>query len=149
MSDETLALLQAANQSNQMAKKARNNDEPLTLFAFTQQLSFLLTIGYLTNEQAAALHDWFDKQGAVKLPDLPGPDGITGPRMYELMATRIHFAPQGGAVGPENIFEDIGHALTSLASTVIDETVRLLEAGTGLLQAGTELLHELHTILAE
>ena len=145
----TLGMLDLVNNASQVAKRGRDLETPLTIFEFTERLTFLLMVGYLTHEQAAALHDWFDKQGAMKLPDLPGPEGVAGPRMYEILATKIHFGPQGATSGPENIFSDFVHAVAGAIDTVITDTIAVLEAGTALLHAGTELLHEVHEILLE
>jgi hypothetical protein len=133
----------AANQ----ASRAQPSGSPVTIFEWTERLSFLLTVGYLTREQAGALHDWFEQQGAMPLPDLPGPEGVSGPRMYEMLTTRIHFGPRGATKGPENIFEDFASAVAGVIDSVVSSTIDVLSAGTALLQAGTDLLHEVHEIL--
>lgn len=49
---------QAAARMSQVVRKGREVDDPLSELQFAAQLNFLLTIGYLTEEQAAALFNW-------------------------------------------------------------------------------------------
>ena len=75
----------------------------LSELQFAAQMNFLLTIGYLTEEQAAALFNWFHNGGRVKLPSLTGPEGISSTTMYEVLSTAIHFRRPPGVLGvPED-----------------------------------------------
>lgn len=145
------ALLDIAHAANESIKSGRQNGTPPSEFDFTAQLSFLLTIGYLTREQAGVLLQWFQSAGALKLPDLPGPESAPQPRMYELITTRIHFPPRVSATGPENFFDDLAHAVTSLVTDVLDGVTEVLDAATSTLQAAGALVHEVHdlVVLAE
>jgi hypothetical protein len=122
------------------------------ILTFASQLSFLLTIGYLTKPQADALLSWFKSNGTMKLPLLTGPEGISGPTMYEILSTSIHFGtPQSAAPGDADIldfFSGLANAVGDLITTVTDGVTSVLTAGTGLIEAGTQLVHEIHTVLA-
>jgi hypothetical protein len=130
------------------ATKRRTTDGAPNLITFASQLQFLLTIGYLTKEQATALVSWFQSSGTMALPALPGPDGIAGPTMYEILSTRIHFGtpPRPGADGALEF--DIGDFFSGLVSGLSDLASTVLDGVTDVLQAGTELIHEIHEVLA-
>lgn len=133
--------------------------DKLALIAFTSQLQFFLTIGYLTNDQATALVTWFKSNGISRLPKLEGPPGIGGPSMYEILSTRITVGTptQVFDLTPEefaaadigDFFSGLVDAVSDLVSTVADGVTQILSAGTSLIQAGTQLVHEVHeTLLA-
>ncbi len=143
----TTGLLDMAGAASTVSRGGKQKGVPPTQFEFTLQLSFLLTIGYLTKDQAGVLSQWFDSSGALKLPDLPGPDTGPQPRMYELITTRIHFAPRPSATGPENIFEDIASAVSDFVGDVLDSVTGVLDAATTTLQAAASLVHEVHDLV--
>jgi hypothetical protein len=138
--------------------RLRSADGAPDLVTFASQLQFFLTIGYLTKEQAEALVRWFQSVGMMKLPPLPGPDGISGPTMSEILSTAIHFGtPQEVfdvegigpvAAGIGDFFSGLVQGIGDLVDTALDGVTSVLEAGTGLIQAGTELVHELHALTA-
>jgi hypothetical protein len=148
--------LDAAARAFQAIKKRPANGTP-DLITFASQLQFLLTIGYLTREQAETLLRWFQSAGMIKLPMLPGPEGISGPTMYEVLSTAIHFGTppevfkvEGtGPVAADifDFFSGLVSGVGDLIVTVTDGVGTVLEAGTGLIQAGTQLVHELHATI--
>jgi hypothetical protein len=149
--------LEVASRTFHMVRTKRTAGSPPSLIEFASSLNFLLTIGYLTKEQADALVAWFTSSGLMKLPDLPGPTTTAaGTTMYEILGTAIHFGtPQDVreliASGGDLQTADIGDFFSALAAgvgdlftTVTDGVVSVLDAGTALLQAGTEFIHALH-----
>jgi hypothetical protein len=137
--------------------------------SFSAQLQFLLTIGYLTKEQATVLFDWFHSQGMTKLPALPGPEGGPSPNMYEILSTKIHFGTPAevrkriesagsgdslaaGAIlagGIGDFFSSLLSGVADAIGTVLDGVTATLQAGAELLQAGAELVHQIHDIIVQ
>ncbi len=119
---------------------------------FSSQVDFFVTVGYLTQEQAKALLNWYLNRGLIVLPALDGPAGGPSPRMYELLTTAIHFGtPEavrnpspGGDIG--DFFSALASAVGGLIETVGDTITEVLNAGTGLVQAATQFVHELHDL---
>jgi hypothetical protein len=145
--------LEAADRAFHAVTTRRPAGSPPDLLTFASQLQFLLTIGYLTKPQADALVAWFQSNGMMKLPALTGPDGISGPSMYEILSTSIHFGTPAvtaaqGTHGFLDFFSGLVDDLGDLMGTVFDGVTSVLEAGTGLIQAGTQLVHEIHETLA-
>ena len=143
--------LEAADRAHQATTRRPPTAGPPDPITFAGQLSFLLTIGYLTKPQAAALFSWFQSNGTMKLPELAGPEGISGPTMYEILSTSIHFGtPQPGATHGSigDFFSGLANAVGDLISTVTDGVTEVLAGGTALIQAGTQLVQEIHTVLA-
>lgn len=125
------------------------------VLTFSSQLQFLLTIGYLTKDQADALLRWFLSSGTMKLPALPAPAGVAGPAMYEILSTAVHFATPAGVVdigdgaGADigDFFAGLVQGIGDLIGTVTDGVTSILQAGTGLIEAGTQLVHEIHDLV--
>jgi hypothetical protein len=130
---------------------------PKGFLEFSAQISFFTTIGYVTQDQAGKLLQWYLASGLAKLPALPGPDTGPSPTMYEIITTAIHFGTPEAIrdMTPEELAgADIGDFFSGLASavgdlftTVADGVTEVLEAGTGLIHAATELVHELHEVI--
>jgi hypothetical protein len=130
---------------------------PRGFLEFSAQLSFFTTIGYLTQDQANQLLQWYLNSGMVKLPVLAGPDTGPTPKMYEIITTAIHFGTPAEIrdLSPEELagadigdfFSGLASAIGDLVSTVSDGVTQVLDAGTGLIQAATELVHELHEVI--
>ena len=157
--------LEAAARAFEASRNRGTADASLDPFAaFLGQISFLLTIGYLTKEQGQALIDWFNSSGMMKLPPHPDPPGAPQPSMYEMLSTQVHFGtPQAvldlqdaGATDGMELAADIGDffsgllgAVGDLVGTVLDGVEETLQAGTALLHAATELVHAIHDTIQE
>jgi hypothetical protein len=130
---------------------------PRGFLEFSAQVSFFTTIGYLTQDQANQLLQWYLNSGLFKLPVLPGPDNGPTPNMYEIMTTAIHFGTPAEIrdLSPEELatadigdfFSGLASAVGDLVSTIADGVTQVLEAGTGLIEAATALVHELHEVI--
>jgi len=83
--------LDAAHRAHVAATTPRTDGSTVDEVAFFGKLSFLVTIGYLSKDQAAALIAWVNSGGLTPPPPLPDPDGIIGPSVYEMLITAIHF----------------------------------------------------------
>jgi hypothetical protein len=151
---DPVADLDAAHRAHAAATTARA-DGPIDQFTFSGQLNFLVTIGYLTKDQASALFEWFTKSGMMKLPALPDPAGASSPSMYETLSTSIHFGTPPGATDPatHGVLSDIGDffsglldSVGDLIGTTLDAVTTTLQAGTALVQAGSVLVGQLHTL---
>jgi len=151
--------LEAAARAFESTRKHGTAAAPPTLLEFASQLQFLLTIGYLTKDQAQALLAWFKSSGTVRPPKLAGPDGVAAPTMYEILTTAIHFGTPREVLDLEGIdlagadildfFAGVAQAVGDLVTTVADAVTEVLEAGTGLVQAATGLVHEIHELVVE
>jgi hypothetical protein len=134
------------------ARKAGTTDAPPSEFDFLNKLSFFVTIGYLTKDQATALFEWFHSSGMKKLPPLEGPAGVQPPTMYEILSTAIHFGTprevlegqdlSGADIG--DFFSGLAHAVGDLVGGVLDDVSGVLDSATALLQAASQLVHEVH-----
>ena len=141
----------------QKAVRGRVKDSTVNEFDFTSQLSFLVTVGYLTKEQARVLLSWFLSQGMMRLPDLPSPDGVPSPTMYETLSTAIHFGtPPGaldaagdGAPGVLEFFSGLVGIVTDAIGETLDGITDVLNAGTALLQAASGLVQDLHDLVVQ
>lgn len=120
--------LDAAHRAYMAATTARTTTGPVDEITFLGQLSFLVTVGYLTKEQADALIAWFNGGGMTPPPPLPGPDGIPSPSMYEILTTAIHFGLPAEATdsGTHGLIGSIGdmldtaiHAATSALASAL------------------------------
>jgi hypothetical protein len=130
---------------------------PRGFLEFSAQVSFFTTIGYLTQDQANQLLQWYLNSGLFKLPVLAGPDTGPSPKMYEIITTAIHFGTPEAIrnMTPEELatadildfFSGLASTIGDLVSTVSDAVTQVLDAGTGLIQAATELVHELHDVI--
>lgn len=167
--DDVARDLDAAARVNRAIRQGREAGDPPSFLLFSSQLQFLLTVGYLTTDQARALLDWFQSAGKTKLPPLAGPDGISGPTMYETLSTLIHFRtpagvtdvvenalglPTEGSDDSGEVFADIGdffsgllQGIGDLLGTVTDGITEVLMAGTGLIEAATVLVRDLHDLV--
>ena len=143
--------LAAASRAAQAVRGGRPTG-PVDRTTFFGQVSFLTTIGYLTNDQAQALITWFLNRGATPLPNLPGPDNIPSPKMYDILATSIRFnTPKDPAPADADIFDWFSGALDAigdLITTTTDGIAHVLDSGTALVQAGTQLVMAIGTVLA-
>jgi hypothetical protein len=149
---DTASDLDSASRAHQAGTARRQAEAPVDEVTFFGQLSFLVTIGYLSNAQADALIDWFKAKGATPLPAIPGPDGLPGPTMYEILGTSIHFGTLSSTgVAEFGILDDFLSALSGvgdLVETVCQGATQVLNAGTALIQAATALVQQLQTIPA-
>jgi hypothetical protein len=147
---DPVADLDAAHRAHTAATASRTDPNVSPQGVFLGQLSFLLTVGYITQDQSLALLNWFQTKGATPLPSLPDPVGIPGPSMYEIVSTSIHFGTHGGATdsGTHSIFDDIFGAVTDLIGTTLGGVTDVLSAGTALVQAGSMLVGQLHDLVA-
>jgi hypothetical protein len=154
---DPVADLDAAHRAHTAATTPRTDPTVSPQGIFLGQLSFLLTVGYITQDQSLALLNWFQTKGATPLPSLPDPVGIPGPSMYEIVSTSIHFNTPAGAMDPatHGILDDIGDffsgllgGVTDLIGTTLDGITTALQQGTALLQAGSQLVGQLHTLAA-
>jgi hypothetical protein len=160
--------LAVAERTFQMVStRPRGADAVPDEISFSAQLQFLLTIGYLTKEQATVLFDWFHSQGMIKLPSLPGPAGGPSPNMYEILSTKIHFgtpaevrkkleaAGRGNSPAIEGIlaggvldfFSSLLSGVADTIGTILDGITETLHAGAELLHAGAELVHQIHDVI--
>lgn len=125
---------------------------PAGFLEFSGQVNFFVTVGYLTKDQGTALLDWYLARGVKILPVLEGPDGGPSPRMYELLSTAIHFGTPEAVRNPSlegdigDFFSGLVDAIGGLIETVTDGVTDVLNAGTGLIQAATQFVHELHEL---
>jgi hypothetical protein len=102
---------------------------------FTSKLMFLVAVGYLTQEQADALLEWFESEGVYPLVPIPGPLWVEGLTMYDVFRTAIQF----GAASPLefDFFGLLGH--------VFDEAVDIIHHA---LEAAPAILHSAAEVLA-
>jgi hypothetical protein len=147
--------LDAAHRAHTAATTPRTDPSATTQGNFLGQLSFLLTVGYITKDQSLALLNWYTTKGAAPLPSLPDPVGITGPSMYDMVSTSIHFHSLAGTTGPTthsflgDLFDAAVSAVSDLISTTLDGVTSVLQQGTALLQAGTAFVGQLHELIAD
>jgi len=144
--------LDAANRAHNAATTPRAGSSPPDEATFLGQLSFLLTVGYVTKDQGAALLNWYQSKGATQLPSLPDPVGIPGPSMYEIVSTSIHFnTPAGATPGThgflDDIFDSIFGGVSDVIGTALDGITTVLQTGTALVQAGSVLVGQLHALV--
>jgi hypothetical protein len=154
---DPVADFDAAHRAHVAATTPRTTGTRISGLAFSGQLNFLVTIGYLTVDQGKALFDWFNANGMIKLPVLPDPAGAPSPSMYETLSTSIHFGTPAAALAPgtHGILDDIGDffsglvdGVSDLIGTTLDGVTQVLQAGTALVQAGSVLVGQLHTLAA-
>ena len=151
---DPVADLDAAHRAFAAATTPRTDPSASTEGNFLGQLSFLLTVGYITQDQSLALLNWYTTKGATPLPSLPDPVGIPGPSMYEIVSTSIHFNTPAGAMDPgtHSIFGDIFDAIvsgvTDIISTTLNGITTVLQQGTALVQASSVLVGQLSTLAA-
>jgi hypothetical protein len=140
--------LDSASRAHQAATTRRQAKAPVDEVTFFGQLSFLVTIGYMTNAQADALVDWFRSNGAAPLPVIPSPDGLPSPTMYEILGTSIRFGTPRptGIAEHDSFFSALLGGVSDLISTVCDGATEVLNAGTALVQAATALVQQLQTL---
>jgi hypothetical protein len=149
-----VADLDAAHRAHAAATTPRTDSGASTQAVFLGQLSFLLTVGYITQDQSLALLNWYQNKGATPLPSLPDPPGIPGPSMYEIVTTSIHFNTPAGAMDPAthsfigDFFDAVAGAVTDIISTTLDGITSVLQQGTALVQAGSVALGQLHDLIA-
>jgi hypothetical protein len=148
--------LDAAHRAHLAATTPRATGTRIGDLEFSGQLNFLVTIGYLTKDQAAALFAWFKANGMMQLPALPDPTGAPSPSMYETLSTAIHFGTPAGVLHAEHgILDGIGDffsgllgGVTDLIDTTLGGVTAVLQAGTALVQAGSQLVGQLHELVA-
>jgi hypothetical protein len=122
--------LDAAHRAHVAATTPRTASGPVDELTFVGQLSFLVTVGYLTKDQAAALIAWFNSGGMTPPPPIGGPDGIIGPSMYEILSTAIHFGlPTATDSGTHGLLASIGSMLDTAISAATDALQSALPTG--------------------
>jgi hypothetical protein len=145
---DPVADLDAAHRAHVAATVPRASGTRISTLEFSGQLNFLVTIGYLTKDQGAALFGWFTTNGMTKLPALPDPAGAPSPSMYEILSTSIHFgtpaeALEPGAHGFLDFFSGLLGSVGDLITTALTAVTTTLQAGTALVQAGSVLVGQL------
>jgi hypothetical protein len=123
--------LDAAQRAHVAATTPRTATGPVDKITFIGQLSFLVTIGYLTKDQADALIAWFTSSGVTPPPPLPGPDGTASPSMYEILSTAIHFGAPAGDVdsATHGLLGTIGGMLDTAILAATDALASALPTG--------------------
>lgn len=119
-------------------------DAKMDFLTFASTLSFLVSVGQLTKEQAHTLLDWFEHEGTQPLPPMPGPDWVVGLTLYDTVRTAVR-------VGAATAGTDFWDGKIALVGEVLGAGVEIvhdvLVAAPVILGTAAELVHELAAVV--